>query len=108
LSVAIGTALPALTAGAQAEAACNETMVRDRLAAMEEAFRQPDMQSKLSAAQKDWLDDNDFDDEENAKQLGTVAAYHDMKRNYDAGAVDDACESLMRTDAMVRAVLGEL
>jgi hypothetical protein len=108
LSAATGTAFLTLVAGAQAETACNEKMVRNRLAAMEEAFHQPDMQAKLSAAQKDWLDDDDFDDEMNAKYLGTVAAYHSIKRNYDAGAVDGACESLMRTDAMVRAVLGDL
>ena len=108
LSAVIGAVFLTLVAGAQAETACNETVVRDRLAAMEKAFRQPDMQAKLSAAQKDWLDDNDFDDEENAKKLAVVAAYHQMKRNCDGGAVDGACESLARTDAMVRAVLGNL
>ena len=108
LSAAIGVAFLTLVASAHAEIACNDQVVRDRLAAMEGAFRQPDMQAKLSAAQKDWLDDSDFDDEENAKHLGTVAAYHDMKRNYDAGAVDGACESLVRTGPMVRAALGDL
>jgi hypothetical protein len=108
LPTAVGMAFLVLVASAQAETTCNEKVARDRLAAMEEAFRQPDMQAKLSAAQKDWQDDSDFDDEENANHLGAVAAYHDMKRNYDAGAVDGACESLTRTDAMVRAVLGNL
>ena len=91
----------------RAEATCTEKTVEDRLAALENAFRKPDMQTKLSAAKKDWVEDSDFDNNDNAKYLGTVAAYHDMKRNYNAGAVDGACESLMRTDAMVRGVLSE-
>jgi hypothetical protein len=98
----------ALVASAQAETACNEKLVRDRLAAMEEAFRQPDMQAKLSAAQKDWLDNNDFDDEASAKYLGAVAAYHSIKRNFDGGSLDGACEILTRSDPMVKAALGDL
>jgi hypothetical protein len=93
---------------AHAEPACDENTVRDRLAELEDAFRQSDVQAKLAAAKKDWLDDEDFDSDENAKYLGTVAAYHDMKRNVDAGAIDGACESLIRTDALVRTVLGDL
>lgn len=105
---AVGIAWLMPTTGAQAETACNATVVRERLAAMEQAFRRPDMQAKLSAAQEDWLDDEDFDDEASARHLGTVAAYHDIKRNFEGGSVEAACEMLTRTDAMVKTVLGDL
>ena len=47
LPTAIGMAFLVLAASAQAQTACNEKVVRDRLAVMEMAFRQPDMQTKL-------------------------------------------------------------
>jgi len=107
LLAAVGMALLTFAAcGTHAETACGETTVRDRLTKLEDAFRQPKVQAKLSSAQKDWQDDQDFDDEENAKYLGAVAAYLDMKRNFDAGGIDDACEILTRTEALVRSVLG--
>ena len=107
LAAAMFMASLAFAAAAQADTACNEKVVRDRLAAMEAAFRQPDMQAKLSSAQKDWLDNNEFDDEASAKYLGVVAAYHSIKRNFDGGSVDGACEILTRSDPMVKTVLGD-
>jgi hypothetical protein len=59
----------------RAETACDENTVRARLAKLEEAFHQSKVQAKLSAANMDWQDDQDFDSEENANYLGTVAAY---------------------------------
>ena len=92
----------------RAEAPCNERTVRARLAELEDVLRQPDVQAKLSAAQKDWQEDQDFDDEENAKYLGVAAAYLSMKRNFDAGAIDGgACDILTRSDALVQSVLSD-
>jgi hypothetical protein len=96
------------TSDAQAETACNEDAVRAQLAKLEDAFGQPKVRAKLSTAQKDWQEDQDFDDKENPKYLGAMAAYLDMKRNLDAGAVDGACEILTRTEALVQGVLSDL
>ena len=91
------------------ETACSESSVRARLAELEDAFRQPKVQTKLSAAQKDWQEDQDFDEEENAKYLGVMGAYLSMKRNFDAGAIEGgACDILMRTDALVKSFLSDL
>jgi hypothetical protein len=94
---------------AHAETLCDENTVRARLAQLEDALRQPEVQAKLSAAQKDWQEDQDFDNETNAKYLGVAAAYLSMKRNFDAGAIDGgACDILTRTDALVQSVLSDL
>jgi hypothetical protein len=110
LPAAIGVALLTLvTNNVRAETACTESTVRARLAELEDALRQPKVQAKLSAAQKDWQEDQDFDDEENAKYLAVAAAYLSMKRNFDAGAIDGgACDILTRTDALVQSVLSDL
>jgi hypothetical protein len=93
----------------RAELACNESTMRARLAELEDALRQPKVRTRVSAAQKDWEEDQDFDDEGNAKYLGLVAAYLSMKRNFDAGAIDDgACDILTRTDPLVQSVLSQL
>jgi hypothetical protein len=91
----------------RSETACNADTVRDRLAKLEAAFSQPKMQAKLSAAQKDWQEDNDFDDPESAKYLGTVGAYLSIKRNFDGGSTEGACEILIRTEALVQSVLSD-
>lgn len=93
----------------RADMPCDETTVRARLAELEDALRQPKVQAKMSAAQKDWQEDQDFDDEGNAKYLGFAAAYISMKRNFDAGAIEGgACDILTRTDPLVQSVLSEL
>ena len=110
LLAAIVVALPIFAANdVRADTACNESTVRARLAQLEDVLRQPKVQAKMSAAQKDWQEDQDFDDEGNAKYLALAAAYLSMKRNFDAGAIEGgACDILTRTDPLVQNVLGEL
>jgi hypothetical protein len=110
LLAAIGMALPIFAAhDVRADTACNESTVRARLAEMEDVLRQPNVRANMSAAQKDWEEDQDFDDEGNAKYLSFAAAYLSMKRNFDAGAIDGgACDILTRTDPLVQSVLSEL
>ena len=107
--LAIGAMLLTSVGGdADADETCNADTVGDRLAQLEHAFRQPKVRAGMAAAKQDWDEDQDIDNEEGFKYLGAVAAYHDIKRNFDAGAVEDACKLMSGSDAMVQSVLDEL
>ena len=88
-----------------ADASCNESSARARLAALKEALQRPEALAALDAAKVDFATDQKFDNEGNAKYLAAAAVYFKVERHLDAGAIEDACLFLGQADGLINEVL---
>jgi len=109
LFVAVGAVLSisliSVAGAAIADASCDETSARARLAALKDALQRPEAMEAIDAAKADFAADQKFDNEHNAKVLAAAAVYFKVERHLDAGAVGDACLFLGQADALINEVV---
>jgi hypothetical protein len=93
------------TTTAQAAQPCDESIARYRLAQLQEALQRPESMARMDAAKMDFLQDQDFDNKQNAKYLAAASVYFKAEDHLNAGAVAEACQFLQQANGLINEIL---